>query len=116
MDKNKIVIVESLRLSNFSALYLSWQIESSREEPSGIREVVLGAASPGQEMSLFSFLPISYSPIVHVNIIINWISRSLQEVHNDSPVVSSTCGTYVATWKGGSTLESAICWGAGATR
>lgn len=97
MDQNKIVMVESsLRLFKlFHPVPLMAEIESSREDALGITEVVLGAASPRQEMSLFSFLQISYSLILH-GIIIKWISLSLWKVHNDFPIVSSTFKRYVA--------------------
>lgn len=73
-------IFEAFKL--FRLVPLVAEIESSRGEPLGIREVVLAAASPGQEMSLFSFLQIAYSPIVHISVIIKWVSLSLQEVHS----------------------------------
>lgn len=98
MDKNKVVTVEaSLRLFKlFRPVPLMAEIESSGEEPSGIREGVLEAASPRQEMSLFSFLQISYSPILHISIFINWISLGLQEEHSGYPLVSSTSRRCVA--------------------
>lgn len=65
MDK-KIVIVESLRLFKLShPVPLRAEIESSREEPLGTREVVLEATSPRQEVSILVSSNFTSSRITH---------------------------------------------------